>query len=236
MFHNEVQGTPDDDFPERMFIYPYRIWDLKRRPIASCAILTDNNPTWRPDSYEVGFGGSFLRSKFLIVKILDYQHRKAELEASNNPFASVILTQLAAIENKHGPTEQRKNVKLMLTKRLFSKGYSREQIQNLYKFIDWAIGLPRKDEIDYIENIHKIEESFNMPYITNAERFGIEKGIEIGMEKGMEKGIILGRDEERLEIAQTMLAARISPNFIAEITKLPFRKILAMQKELEVIS
>jgi hypothetical protein len=38
-------------FPERMFIYSYRVCDRYRRPVVSLAVLCDDNPNWRPDNF-----------------------------------------------------------------------------------------------------------------------------------------------------------------------------------------
>ena len=178
LIHIEVQGTFDNDFPKRMFTYGYRIWDKYQQPLVSCAILTDDNKTWRPNFYEVGFAGSRLSAEFLIIKLIDYRLRQAELEASNNPFASVIFVQLAALEAKAKSNEQRKNTKFTLTKRLYDKGFAKQEICNLYKFIDWLIGLPQEFEVNYLQSVYDLEEANNMPYISTAERLGIEKGIE----------------------------------------------------------
>ena len=39
LIHIEVQGQPDRDFAQRMFVYYYRIFDRHQRPIMSVAIL-----------------------------------------------------------------------------------------------------------------------------------------------------------------------------------------------------
>ena len=111
LIHVEVQGSKDDDFPKRMFTYGYRIWDKYQRPLFSCAILTDDNPDWKPNYFEVQFSGSRLSAEFLTIKLLDYKNQKVNLENSNNPFASVILVQLTALESKSKSPEQRKNIK-----------------------------------------------------------------------------------------------------------------------------
>jgi hypothetical protein len=48
LIHIEVQGQRDDDFPERMFISYYRIFDRYKKRIAGFAILSDNDPNWHP--------------------------------------------------------------------------------------------------------------------------------------------------------------------------------------------
>src|SRR5262249_5202591 len=44
LIHIEVQGEPERAFPERMFVYSYRIYDRYRRPVVSLAVLCDDNP------------------------------------------------------------------------------------------------------------------------------------------------------------------------------------------------
>ncbi len=169
LIHVEVQGRPDADFPKRMFTYGYRIWDKYQQPLVSCAILTDSNRSWRPSHYEVRFADSYLSAGFVIVKLLDYQDKVAELDSSSNPFASVIIVQLAAIDVTPKSDEQRKNVKFALTKRLYDKGFNKQEISNLYKFIDWLIGLPKQLELDYLHDVYDLEEAKKMPYISTAE-------------------------------------------------------------------
>jgi hypothetical protein len=142
LIHVEVQGKKEEDFPKRMFTYGYRIYDKYQKPIVSCAILTDEQKNWRPNSYKVGLVGSYLSSEYLVIKLIDYQDKLKELDNSMNPFASVILTQLEALKSKLKPNEQRKHVKFALTRRLYEKGFSKAEVINLYKFIDWIIGLP----------------------------------------------------------------------------------------------
>jgi len=119
LIHIEVQGKPDNDFAKRMFTYGYRIYDKYQMPVVSCAILTDDQKKWRPNNYQIGLAGSYLSAEFLIIKLIDYQTEKAKLEASTNPFASVIYVQLIALEAKKQSDEQKKNTKFALTKRLF---------------------------------------------------------------------------------------------------------------------
>ena len=51
LIHIEVQGQRDDDFPERMFISYYRIFDRYKKRIAGFAILSDNDPNWHPHEF-----------------------------------------------------------------------------------------------------------------------------------------------------------------------------------------
>src|SRR5262245_12833388 len=48
LVHLEIQAEKDEAFPERMFVYSYRIYDKYQQIFFSCAILTDSKPDWRP--------------------------------------------------------------------------------------------------------------------------------------------------------------------------------------------
>jgi hypothetical protein len=49
--HIEIQGQRDINFTKRMFIYNYRLFDRYDSPIASFAVLADNDPDWKPGGY-----------------------------------------------------------------------------------------------------------------------------------------------------------------------------------------
>ncbi len=215
--HVEVQGKQDDDFPKRMFTYGYRIYDKYQKPVVSCAILTDEAKNWRPSSFRLGLAGSYLSIEYLVVKLIDYRDRIKELEASTNPFGSVVLTQLAALEVKRKPDEERKRVKFALTRRLYDKGFKRAEVVNLYKFIDWLIGLSKPHELEYIHEIYELEEAKQMPYISNAEKFGMEKGIVQG----------------KLEVARHMLEEGIRPAIVVKTTGFSSAKIKKLQAEIK---
>ncbi len=188
LIHIEVQGKPDKDFSKRMFVYAYRIYDRYQQPIVSCAILTDEKKEWRPNHYEINIFGSKLSLDFLTIKLIDYRNQQLELAASKNPFASVILTQLMALEARKQPDAERLNVKYNLTKRLYEKGYSKDEVKKLYLFLDWLIHLSPQLEIEYKEAVYKLEETKKMAYISTIERMGREAGLIQGVIKGKQEG------------------------------------------------
>jgi len=69
----EVQGQKMKLFPERMYTYNYRTFDLFHRKVASIAILADENPLWRPDHFSYELWGSRAGLWFPCVKLLDYR-------------------------------------------------------------------------------------------------------------------------------------------------------------------
>ena len=181
--HIEVQGQPDIDFPKRMYTYNYRIFDRFDRKVASLAILADENPTWRPDHFSYELWGSKAGLWFPSVKLLEYKEKWEELEESTNPFASVVMAHLKAVETA-GDNEKRYQWKVYLIKRLYKLGYDKEDVIRLFEFIDWIMALPKELEQGLWQEIHKMEEEKKMEYVSSVEKIGMEKGMEKGVQKG----------------------------------------------------
>ena len=109
------------------------------------------------------------------VKLLDYRNRWSELEESENPFSVVVMAHLRSQEMRR--VRERFNWKLRLTRMLYERGYGRDEVLGLYRFIDMVLNLPEELEEKYHEEIFKEEEVRDMPYITTAERIGMRKGM-----------------------------------------------------------
>lgn len=179
LIHTEVQGEPDPGFARRLYTYHSRLMDRYDRPVATLAILADERHDWRPEHYRHALRGCEAVLVFPVVKLLDFKSRTAELEASANPFALVVLAQLAATATKRDPSA-RLDRKIALTRRLYRFGLSRDEVLSLYAFIDWAMTLPEPLEDDDHRAIQAIEEAEQMRYVTTAERIGMRKGMERG--------------------------------------------------------
>jgi Domain of unknown function (DUF4351) len=136
--------------------------------------------------------GSALRFDFTSVKLLDYQSQWTHLEQSNNPFAIVVMAHLKTQETTRA-TQKRKNWKFILVKRLYEEGYSRSDVLNLFKFIDWLMILPEGLKQTFWQELRAYEEERQMPYITSIEQIGYDRGLKAGEEKGLEKGLEKGQ-------------------------------------------
>src|SRR5262249_28347191 len=81
-FHVEAQAQPqpEQEFGERMYVYSYRGRDLLGQPLISIAILSDDQLSWHPSTYQEGEHGSELTFTFRTVKVLQWADRQAELE------------------------------------------------------------------------------------------------------------------------------------------------------------
>ena len=84
------------------------------------------------------------------MKLLDYRDRWDELEASQNPFAWVVMAHLK-MQEKKGDDPSRKVWKMRLVRGLHESGYIKTDILNLFKFLDWLLSLPRQLENVYVD-------------------------------------------------------------------------------------
>ena len=100
------------------------------------------------------------------------------------------MAHLAALATRNNRLE-RKQQKLALVRRLYEQGLERENIINLFQFIDWMLTLPSELEKDFWQEFREYEEARTMRYVTSVERIGIEQGIQQGLIKGISLGLKL---------------------------------------------
>jgi hypothetical protein len=222
LIHLEVQAAPEEEFAERMFTYAIRIFEYFHEFPVSLAILCDGKSSWRPTRYAVKTAGSALQFDFTAVKLLDYQSQWAQLEMSRNPFAVVVMAHLKTQETKKD-SARRKVWKFTLVKRLYELGYSRSDVLNLFKFVDWAMILPEGLKRAFWEELKAYEEERQMPYMTSVEQIGYDRGLQDGEETGVEK--------ERRSLALKMLQENIQIETVARITGFAIGQIQALQTE-----
>jgi hypothetical protein len=191
LVHIEIQNQMEPHFAKRMFVYHYRIFDRYDRQVVSLAILTDENTTWRPAHFGYDLWQCRLDLDFPIVKLLDYRENWQALETNLNVFAIVAMAHLKALETRHDE-EKQFEAKYYLIRRLYERGHAKEQIQELFRFIDWLMQLPPELEEKLTIEISRLKEEKKLKYISSIERKGIEQGIEKGIEQGIEKGIEQG--------------------------------------------
>ncbi len=93
----------------------------------------------------------------------------------------------------------------MILRRLYERGVESQVFRRLYRVIDWLLELPPNLEISFREELRKIEEINNMPYITSVERLAREEGLEQGLEEGRQEGRQEGILAGKIQILQQML-------------------------------
>ena len=191
LVHIEVQSQSKTDFAERMYTYNYRLRDRFNRPVASFTILSDDNASWRPEQFSDSLWGCSIDFKFRIAKLLDYRRQMDSLLASDNPFAVVVMAHLKTLETTKDQLS-RQRWKLTLIKLLYQRGYDREDVIRLFRFIDWILVLPAELEESVWEDILAYQEEMKMTYMMSFERAALAKGREEGLLEGLRDAIKLG--------------------------------------------
>ena len=189
LVHVEVQGEVDRDLPKRLYVYNYRIFDRYDRRVVSLAVLADNHPTWKPQSFGYELWGCKVRLDFPVIKLLDYTARWDMLEQDTNPFAIIVMAHLKT-QATHHDTEDRLHWKLTLVKMLYRRGYSKTDILELFRFIDWLMILPEEAEAAFAKTLREFEEDMKMPYVTSVERQGIKQGMKQGVLEASREAVV----------------------------------------------
>lgn len=176
LIHIEVQTAREVEFPERMYVYNYRVFDRYNKPVASLAVLADDEPDWRPREFQRSLFGCETGIRFPTVKLLDFAAHEAALEASTNPFSKVVLAHLKARET-HGKPTDRHVWKLRLVRGLYERGFSAKDVRDLFRLIDWLMELPPPLTGVFRKELDELQEEKRMPYVTSIERLGRCDGI-----------------------------------------------------------
>ncbi|MCK0506470.1 DUF4351 domain-containing protein [Aromatoleum anaerobium] len=204
--HVEVQGSREADFARRMFVYNYRLFDRYDRPVASLAVLADEEAGWRPDQFHVEAFGCETGIRFPVAKLTDHAERLDALLADTNPFALITAAHLLTRQTRQDPAT-RFQAKRRLVRLLYERDWNKRRILRLFSVLDWMMQLPKALEAKLWQDIEDIEGERKVRYVTSVERLAIERGMQKGMEKGLEQGIVKGEGT----ILRRLLTRRFGP-------------------------
>ena len=154
--HVEIQGYVDDEFGFRMFQYYYRIREKYNKPVMAFAILTDNNPNYRPSEFSEEFLNTKLLYQYETLKLSD--HRPEDFQKMDNVFAfalEVAWYGLKANKPKEGKTLYQ--LKMNLFRRVQKKGYSAYDFRQILKFLKNYVSFGNS------EMLVKFEEEIDKP-------------------------------------------------------------------------
>ena len=182
VLHVEIQAQRDPNFPQRIFLYYYRLYDLFPEQVVSLAILADEEPRWHPDTYKHELYGTRLELKYRTIKIWEYNNRWEELENNPNPFALVVRAHLKT-QATRGNAEERLNWKVRLVRELYERGQDPQEIYDLFRFIDWLLVLPDNMIQSFHEQTQDIKQEAKMKYVTSIERLERKEGRKEGQQK-----------------------------------------------------
>ena len=189
--HIEVQGTPQTEFAERMFVYNYRIYDHYRRPAVSMAVLADEQANWKPDRFGYEALGCRHTLEFPVAKLTDYQEQLEALLASANVFAIITAAHILTQRTRENP-QARYDAKFRLLRLLYQNHWDKQRVIDLFWVLDWLMRLPEELERQLRYEIEAIEERENMRYVTSFERFAKEEGRQEGWQEGRQEGLLEG--------------------------------------------
>ncbi len=133
LIHIEVQGYVDEIFSKRMFTYHYRIYDKYDKTVAAFALFTDDNPKYRPDTFETGLLDTKIFYQYGTFKLSDY--KPEDFQKSNNPFAIVLETAWYALKQNKLTDENHFALKLDLARRLHKRGFPKKTFLKMCNFI-----------------------------------------------------------------------------------------------------
>jgi hypothetical protein len=136
----------------------------------------------------------------------------------DSPFAAVVMTHLKAQETQRDD-EGRKRWKLELARGLYDRGFARQDVVNLFRFIDWVMLLPENLDKEFWREIGEHEENKKMPYVTSVERIGIKKGI---------RESVIDNLEVRFEVVPQSIAEAIEEIEDVSILKMLHRKAVTV--------
>jgi hypothetical protein len=190
--HVEVQTQRDEAFAWRMFSYHHRLIDRWGPGVASLAVLADDAPGWRPSEYRIDVLGCEHVFRFPTAKLLDHEHRLRELKRNPNPFALVTAAHLSALRTR-GHAGRRFAAKRELVRLLYTQGWARQRVIELFTIIDWMLALPQPLEQRVWQDIETIERKAQMKYVTSVERLALERGQMAGRVEGRVEGRIEGQ-------------------------------------------
>ncbi len=199
LIHIEVQGYPDTNFENRMFIYQYRIYDRFQIHPAALAIFSDDDLNFHPKKYSQSIFGTKIQYQFPTYKLSD--KKLEEFENFQNPFSIIMETAWWGLKKNKLTQKQLFSKKIHLYRKLLLLGFSGEKIHHLLSFIKYYTPFD-KSEINI-----KFEEEISI-ISKNTDNMGIQErllqafkddGILEGMAEGEAKGKAEGMAEGKAE-------------------------------------
>jgi hypothetical protein len=215
--HIEIQGQRDPSFAQRMFTYNYRLYDRYATPIASFAVLADDEKDGQPDHFGFDVLGCRHYLEYPVVKLIAYAGQLERLETNPNPFALVTVAHLRTRQTRNDP-EARYQAKRTLVRLLYRHGWERQRILDFFAVLDWMMRLPDGLEQKLWQDIAQIEGETRMRYVTSVERLAIERGMQQGLQQGLQQGEIKGKLEGESVLLERLLAKRFGSPLPDEIS------------------
>lgn len=210
LLHEEIQQRLAGHFAKRMYSYFARLYETyPDTPILQFAIITRSPGRASHLHYDYApEGKDFLSLAYRVpvVHLQSWADQENELQARapDNPFAVVVLAELAAA--RRDAPQVRLEAKTRLVRNLYQYGWPAARVRQLFLFIDGILALPPALDEQFWQSLANFEEERNVAYISSVERIGIKKGLTQGLETGRHEGMA-GLLREQLEVRFGPLSA-----------------------------
>jgi len=90
-------------------------------------------------------------------------------------------------------------------RRLYESGHTAEQIREAYRLLAWMMRLPKRQTLQFRDNLVKYQEEKRMPFITDTEEFAVKVGRQEGIKQGMNQGIAYAQQQAILDALELRL-------------------------------
>jgi hypothetical protein len=101
----------------------------------------------------------------------------------------------------------RKEWKFRLTRRLYEQGYERQDILNLFRFLDWLMELPDSLKQAFWVEFEQYEQERKMRYVTTIERMAIAKEREAMLQR--QRSLLLRQLTKKLGTLDEAMTNRV---------------------------
>jgi predicted transposase/invertase (TIGR01784 family) len=180
------------------------------------------------DRFELSYEGLELMYKFNTLYITDFKDE--DLEASDNPFALVLLAAKKLLLKGKNLDKRLLEQKLLIARLLYRKGvFSRKKIKAVLTFLDNYVlfAKPEMNRIFRVELDRLSGKKNTMGIIEQVAEIRAEKALKKGRKEGREEG----RTEEKTQVVRRLLAdkefsiakiasiAGVSVDFVEKVKK-----------------
>jgi hypothetical protein len=80
-------------------------------------------------------------------------------------------------------------LKLRVVKGLYDRGWSEDDVRELFRLVDWIMDLPDDLEEAFRSDVSQFEEEKHMRYLSSIERLARNEGLREGLLEGIELGL-----------------------------------------------
>ncbi len=220
--HIEIQGYFDKDFGFRVHQMCYRIEDKYGSTPAMLTVFTDDDPSFHPKEYRSETWGSGHLTFFNTYKVME---NHPSTYADPDSIVSMIMeTVYHSTHLKMKDDDDVMKLFLLIVRKLFSKGYSKEHIYLVIAFIQAHVKFGNSENYRIFE-----EKLVNMEQYEEIEDLVTFFDLETKLKRERQK-TELERQKTELSVL-LMLSKGISMELVANILKENLEDILAIQEK-----